>query len=106
MINSLKRLYSRIFSKPVEIGLSISYDSDNTVSKKSLVKAEALPVSDYSAKYYIQPESAKNTFELASIIKFEKDKTLYELRCIQTGETVIVNKTAFEMLFVKFKAKK
>lgn len=105
MIKKIKSLMSWLFNTPVNMGVSVSYDN-TSVSQKALSKAQALPVSNYSAKYFLQPQSLGNTFELASVDKFGKDKSLYKLRCIQTSETITVDKTAFEMLFEKIKATK
>jgi hypothetical protein len=105
MIKILKYLYNRVTDKPVETGLSVSFDS-SPVREKQFKKAHALPVSDYSAKYILQPQSTKYIFEFVSICKFNDKVSLYELRCVQTGEIMLIDRTAFEMLLEKIKVKK
>jgi hypothetical protein len=104
-MNFIKRLQSHLTGKPVDMGISVSFNSDK-ITGETLASAKALPVSSYSAKYEVDTKAMDIYFELVSMKRNGSGKSIYELRCVETGEIICIDKTAFDLLFVKIKVKK
>ena len=95
---ALLKIVSRFTKKPIDVGFTVSTDTDLTVPAALVTKG--VDGTNTTLGRYFKLKEAFGPFEFVGFIK-SGETNLYQLRHCYTGETFNLTKTMFELLFEK-----